>query len=329
MQFLLWLGPLILAAAYSFTAFDFRRRMLERFQQLLKADPTPARKLAVVLLKAPATWFILLIALALVFMLWPLIEKVAVFVFSGLRIGLVAGLTFTAHQVIRVYSEQAGKDAFISHALVHRLLIVSVYAAGGFMILALLGVPVLPLIIALSAGLVLIALGIRETLANYLAGFYLAFNRPVTEGDFVRLASVEGRIESIGQVNTRVRTLRGALAIIPNRRMLEESFENFGDGDTTVFSEVPVVIETESSMELLTEAALETARNVLDKFPDLAGAGEPKLYFRSIGDDGTDAIFVMPARNLEAVEPLRHQLLAALYNRALGEDSAPARLSSR
>ncbi len=99
-----------------------------------------------------------------------------------------------------------------------------------FLIMALqnLGVELLPLIAGLGVAGAAIALAMQGVLSNVAAGLSIIFTKPYRVGEYVSIASEEGRVESITLFSTTLSHADRSLVVIPNRKIVGEILHNFG-----------------------------------------------------------------------------------------------------
>ena len=106
---------------------------------------------------------------------------------------------------------------------------------GVFWILAAgaqsLGLPLLSLLTGLGIGGLAIALAVRPTLENLIAGFVLFLDKPIRVGDFCTFGSQNGTVEDIGARSTKVRALDRTLITIPNSQFADMQLVNWAQCD--------------------------------------------------------------------------------------------------
>ena len=85
------------------------------------------------------------------------------------------------------------------------------------------------LITGLGIGGVAIALAAKESVENFFAAFTILTDHPFQMDDFIRLGTMEGKVERIGFRSTRVRHADGSLYIIPNKKLIGENLENLSN----------------------------------------------------------------------------------------------------
>ena len=105
-----------------------------------------------------------------------------------------------------------------------------VLVLGLFLIMALqnLGVELLPLIAGLGVAGAGIALAMQGVLGNMVAGLTIIFTRPFRLGEYIAIAGVEGRVESIDLFDTRLSHADSSIVVVPNRKSVGEILHNYG-----------------------------------------------------------------------------------------------------
>src|SRR4030095_572438 len=108
--------------------------------------------------------------------------------------------------------------------------VVRILILGLFLIMALqnLGVELLPLIAGLSVIGAGFALAMQGVLGNLAAGLSIIFTKPFRVGEYISIASEEGRVEMITLFSTTLSHPDLSLVVIPNRKIAGEILHNFG-----------------------------------------------------------------------------------------------------
>jgi len=109
-----------------------------------------------------------------------------------------------------------------------------------------LGLPVLGLLAGLGFGGLAVALAIRPTLENLVAGVILFVDKPVEVGDFCTFGARIGVVESIGIRTTKVRALDRTLISIPNATFADMELVNWARCDKMlVLTQIGLRYETD------------------------------------------------------------------------------------
>jgi MscS family membrane protein len=94
-----------------------------------------------------------------------------------------------------------------------------------------IGLPVFSLLAGLGIGGIAIALAIRPTLENLIAGFVLFLDKPIRVGDFCSFGGTSGTVESIGVRSTQIRASDRSLITVPNAQFADMQIVNWAQCD--------------------------------------------------------------------------------------------------
>jgi small-conductance mechanosensitive channel len=136
---------------------------------------------------------------------------------------------------------------------------------GGLAAIALfvsdaLGISLAPALTALGVGSLAVGLGLQDTLSNFFAGLYLLADKPVRQGDFVRIETYEGTVESIGWRSTHLRTPQNNLVIVPNAALSKAILTNFDRPSREVAVDVRVDVALDADIDKLEDALRDEAQ---------------------------------------------------------------------
>lgn len=223
-------GILTLVKSYLFARVEPRLARSNRVwdHSLLKA------------LDRPLTLFIWVIALSIVL---PLVfHRIGIFkvdaeVLNRIRsIAIVLTLFWTAMRYIKLAEiryetkisvGQKKRDKTTVRALA-QLFRISVIIITSLIILQSLHVNVTSLLAFGGVGGIAIGFAAKDTIANFLGGLMIYWDRPFSEGDWIRSPDrdIEGTVENIGWRLTRIRTLDKRPLYVPNGLFSTISIEN-------------------------------------------------------------------------------------------------------
>ena len=116
-----------------------------------------------------------------------------------------------------------------------------------------IGVNITAAIASLSIGGLAIGLAAQDTLANLFGAVAVFMDKPFRIGDAIKLDNVTGTVESIGMRSTRVRTLDGHLAAIPNKTVGSATIINIAER-ATIKTEMNFGVTYDTSAEKLKQA---------------------------------------------------------------------------
>jgi small-conductance mechanosensitive channel len=134
-----------------------------------------------------------------------------------------------------------------------------VWIVALLMLLANLGVKVMPLVAGLGIGGVAIALALQNILGDLFASLSIALDKPFRVGDSLAIGDEKGTVEKIGIKSTRIRSLTGEQIILSNSDVLKSRVRNY----TPIF---------ERRAELRLQVAYETPRHLIRELPTIIEA---------------------------------------------------------
>ncbi|MFT3693404.1 MAG: mechanosensitive ion channel family protein [Kofleriaceae bacterium] len=112
-----------------------------------------------------------------------------------------------------------------------RVLKIIIVAIAVVAVLGSLGYSVTGLVAGLGIGGIAVALAAQKTLENVVGAFAIGIDRPLREGDYVRVDQTIGTVERIGLRSTRVRTQDRTMIAIPNGKLADSVIERYTGRD--------------------------------------------------------------------------------------------------
>ncbi|WP_437642094.1 mechanosensitive ion channel family protein [Sorangium sp. So ce854] len=146
---------------------------------------------------------------------------IAVFWFALRAIDAVGG---------RLLAAPATRDNPAARSLVPlmgKIAKVAILIIGVIAVLSELGYPVASLIAGLGIGGVALALAAQKTVENLFGSVSIGVDRALQVGDFVKVDTLLGTVETIGLRSTRIRTLDRTLVTIPNGKLADLQIESY------------------------------------------------------------------------------------------------------
>jgi small-conductance mechanosensitive channel len=125
-----------------------------------------------------------------------------------------------------------------------------------------------------------VGFGAQNIINNFISGFIIMTERPISVGDLIEVEGVLGEVEEIGARCTRVRTGENIHILVPNSTFLEKNITNWTLSDKKIRTKVTVGVvygsPVETVKDLLLKATQENERVI--KSP------EPFVLFSDFGD---------------------------------------------
>jgi small-conductance mechanosensitive channel len=160
---------------------------------------------------------------------------------------------------------------------------------GAMVLMDAFHLSITPFLTTLGIGSLAVALALQETLANFFAGLYLAADRPVRIGDYVKLENGdEGYVESIGWRSTRLRTLPNNTVIIPNDRLAKSVITNYDLPSRPTSLLLKVSVSYGEDSRRVERLLIEVATRAVGKIDGLVG--DPAPFVRFIPGFGPTAL---------------------------------------
>lgn len=131
-----------------------------------------------------------------------------------------------------------------------------------------LGVPVTPMLAGLGVGGLAVALAVRPTLENVVAGFVLFADKPVKVGEFCQFGDKMGTVEAVGLRSVRVRGIDRTLVSVPNAEFCQMQIVNFTRRDS-ILLKCLIGLRYETSADQL-RLVLVRLRELLIRHPKVA-----------------------------------------------------------
>ena len=113
------------------------------------------------------------------------------------------------------------------HRFIKTILRVVLYAAALLVIASYVGIDVTSLVALLSVVSLAISLSVQNALSNVAGGMMVLGTKPFKRGDYVSVDGLEGTIDEIGMVYTKLHTIDNRAVMIPNAKVSSATIENF------------------------------------------------------------------------------------------------------
>jgi potassium efflux system protein len=129
-----------------------------------------------------------------------------------------------------------------------------------------------------------IGFGMQSITANIVSGIVILFERPIKEGDVVRLSHTVGKVLKISLRASVIRTIYNEHLIVPNSDFINAVVENMSYGDLKLRISVNVGVAYGTDPNLVQETLIAAAY----KTPNIMKDPEPTVFFRDFGNSSLD-----------------------------------------
>ncbi|MEQ1646930.1 MAG: mechanosensitive ion channel domain-containing protein, partial [Pyrinomonadaceae bacterium] len=135
---------------------------------------------------------------------------------------------------------------------------------GFIIILQTVGIDLTTLTVIAGAIGIGIGFGLQNIASNFISGLIVLLERPIQVGDRIEANKVNGEVMAIGPRSTRIKTNDNVTVIIPNSKLVSENVVNWSYKNDTVRVRIPVLVDHDSDVELVTNLLKEAANEHAD-----------------------------------------------------------------
>lgn len=198
---------------------------------------------------------------------------------------VIAFLTWYGEEIAEKTASELD-DVFIPILL--KISGIIIYIIALIIVLSKFGMSITPILASIGVASVAIALALKDTLAEFFAGFYLMADRPVKKGDFIRLENgSEGIVEDIGWRTSKIRTTKNVTIFVPNSKLSTSIVQNFENPDHAEFS-IKGGVSYETNLDKAEKILLKAAKEVAKENPYCVKDFEPTVQFINFGESNIE-----------------------------------------
>lgn len=164
------------------------------------------------------------------------------------------------------------KLAPITLGFINSILKILLYVVLIFAVLQVLGVPITGLATVLATAGVAISLALKDSLSNVAYGMILITTRPFTQGDYVKIDSMEGTVSSIEIMSTSIITTDNKKVVIPNSEVYSSPIVNYsalGQRRMEMLFDVAYDTDLEKAKEIMLKVCKSYGKIMLDPAPEV------------------------------------------------------------
>lgn len=160
----------------------------------------------------------------------------------------------------------------------------AVLVVGFLVTLDTLGIGLQSLAALSAVFMVGIGFGLQNIAQNFISGLILLLERPVKEGDLIRVDGVEGRILDIRARATVVQTRDDVAIIVPNSKLISDNVVNDHHLGPNIRFRIKIGVAYGSDVNLVKECLLSIASD----HQKILKTPPPAVLFSDFGDSSLD-----------------------------------------
>jgi len=231
-KWILIVVPVSVFLAFCIIGLWSRRVLYNRLVKLLSKSGWSGREVLVHTTRGPFFfWFVLLGAYValMISALSDAAKEISLKVVASIFIISIIWLVILlADRLLALFAEEIKSprplDRYVTTGIRTTILVVGILILVDFW-----GWPVTPVILLLSALILVVIVASREVILNVFSGFEVSASRLAKVGDFIKLGSGdEGYIIDMGWRNIKIKTPDRNILVIPNSKLVRETVENYG-----------------------------------------------------------------------------------------------------
>lgn len=128
-------------------------------------------------------------------------------------------------------------------SLLRNIVTVAIYSIMALTILAILGVPMAPLLASAGVGGIALGFGAQALVKDFLSGLFLIAEDQYGVGDFIKIGDISGTVEEVTLRVTKIRDLTGMAWYVRNGEVINVG--NVSQGWSTAIIDIPVAYDEE------------------------------------------------------------------------------------
>jgi len=153
--------------------------------------------------------------------------------------------------------------------LIKQIIKVIIILVSFLLILRELGVDITGFLASLGLGGLVIAMASKDTISNFFGSLKIIFDESFSQGDWIKVAGVEGTVIELGFISTKIRTFDNALISVPNAKLANESVKNWNRRKVGRRIKMYIGVSYDAKRENLLKA-VDEIRAMLIKHPDIS-----------------------------------------------------------
>lgn len=201
--------------------------------------------------------------------------------------------------LVKMDIQEALRDLLIDKIIRYALMLVAVVMAADQ-----LGINVGAALAGLGVAGIALGFAAQDSVANVISGILIFWDKPFEVGDWIETESQYGKVSEITLRSTRIRTTRNTFVVIPNKRIIDATLENYSKhGEMRI--DVPVGIAYKEDISEARRVLLES----IGPMDGLCFEPAPDVAVVSLGDSSVDLAVRVWIKSGEYRRPVYYNIL--------------------
>jgi small conductance mechanosensitive channel len=141
------------------------------------------------------------------------------FLYAGITLLIAVLVDYTLRSLIKVPKHFNNKRTRTAAAVLRNIITAFVYLFASYIIITLFGIDLTPLLASASIIGIIIGIGARSIIEDFVNGLFLLSQDSIAIGDYIKTGDIEGTVEYIGARTLKLRAGNGTMRIIPNSQV--------------------------------------------------------------------------------------------------------------
>ena len=166
----------------------------------------------------------------------------------------------------------------VSKALYYAIMILAVIVALG-----VLGIDLTGFIIAGGILGIILGFALQSTVANFVSGIFLYWERPFKPGDLIEIEGIIGKVLEVSVLSTTIMSLDGVVVRVPNDKVFTSTIKNLVRNPIRRIELTVGIAYREDA-----EKAYDVIKKVLEEHPLVLIEPSPETFVSELGDSSVN-----------------------------------------
>jgi moderate conductance mechanosensitive channel len=165
-------------------------------------------------------------------------EMVTKYIYVGLTLLVAVLVDNLLRAMIKVPKNFDNRRARRVAIITRNIITVVIFIIGAYIILNILGIDLTPLLASASIIGIILGIGARPTIEDFVTGLFLLSHDSIAVGDYVKIGEAEGFVDRIDSRTITIRAIDGSLHLIPNSQI--KGLANYSRNKANLLIDLPL-----------------------------------------------------------------------------------------